>query len=140
MTPTPTSQLIASTDATDATRRLTLTTATGEPTDCFCDHARELPAVLAELGTAHLQAAAVAAELDLDDAELWEQADGIVVALSAEAYRWTEVLTGESATSAAVLAPPVVRLRELSVALRSTHWPGSIDENHASAPAIQGDG
>ena len=117
-----------------------MTTATGEPTDCFCDHARELPAVLAELGTAHLQAAAVAAELDLDDAELWEQADGIVVALSAEAYRWNEVLTGESATSAAVLAPPVVRLRELSVALRSTHWPGSIDENHASAPAIQGDG
>jgi len=100
----------------------------------------------------------------------------------AEAYRWTEVLTGESAASAAVLAPPVVRLRELAVAqsrllaalngatlskqsagplltaadrsarrvrmlgrrlqrtLRSTHRPGSLDEKHAMAPAIQGDG
>jgi hypothetical protein len=158
-----------------------VTTATGEPTDGFYDHVRELPDVRADLGNAHLQAAAVAAELDLDDAELWEQADGIVAALSAEAYRWTEVLTGESATSA-VLAPPVVRLRELAVAqsrllaalngatlseqsagplltaadrsarrvrmlarrlqrtLRSTHWPGSLDEKHAMVLAIQGDG
>jgi hypothetical protein len=97
-------------------RRLTLTTATSDPTDGFYDHVRELPDVRADLGTAHLQASAVAAELDLDDAELWEQADGIVAALSAEAYRWTEVLTGEPATRAAVLAPPVVRLRELAVA------------------------
>jgi hypothetical protein len=159
-----------------------VTTATGEPTDGFYDHVRELPDVRADLGNAHLQAAAVAAELDLDDAELWEQANGIVAALSAEANRWTEVLTGESATSPAVLAPPVVRLRELAVAqsrllaalngamlseqsagplltgadrsarrvrmlgrrlqrtLRSTHWPGPLDEKHATAPAIQGDG
>ena len=92
-----------------------MTTATGEPTDFF-DHVRELPDVRADLGTAHMQAAAVAAELDLDDVELWEWADDIVAALSAEAYRWAAVLTGESATSPAVLARPVVRLRELAVA------------------------
>ena len=36
---------------------------TGEPTDGFYDHVRELPDVRADLGNAHLQAAAVAAEL-----------------------------------------------------------------------------
>ena len=36
---------------------------TGEPTDGFDDHVRELPDVRADLGNAHLQAAAVAAEL-----------------------------------------------------------------------------
>ena len=36
---------------------------TGEPTDGFDDNVRELPDVRADLGNAHLQAAAVAAEL-----------------------------------------------------------------------------
>jgi hypothetical protein len=43
-----------------------MTTATNDPTDTVYDHVREVPDVLAELRTAHLNAAAVAAELDLD--------------------------------------------------------------------------
>jgi hypothetical protein len=93
-----------------------MTTATNEPTGSICDHVRELPDALEELGTAHLQAAAVAAELDLDHARLWEQADGIVAELSTEAYHMTEAVTGEPATSPMALAPPIVRLRELAVA------------------------
>lgn len=93
-----------------------MTTATNEPTDTIYDHVREVPDVLAELRTAHLDAAAVAAELDLNHARLWEQADGIVADLSTEAYHITEVVTGGPATNAAALAPPIVRLRELAVA------------------------
>jgi hypothetical protein len=93
-----------------------LTIATGEPSGSLYDDVRDLPAVLAELGTAHVRAAALAAELDLDHAELWEQADDIVAELSTEAYHLTEVVTGEPTTGAAALAAPIVRLRELAVA------------------------
>jgi hypothetical protein len=93
-----------------------VTIAIGEPSGSFHDHVRELPAVLAELGTAHVRAAALAAELDLDHAGLWEQADDIVAELSTEAYHLTEEVTGKPTPSAAVLAAPIVRLRELAVA------------------------
>jgi hypothetical protein len=93
-----------------------VTAAISESTDGLYDHVHRLPDVLADLRTAHLQAAAVAADLDLDHAALWKKADGVVAALSTEAYQTTEVFTGEPATSAAVLAVPIVRLRELSVA------------------------
>jgi hypothetical protein len=39
-----------------------LTIATGEPSGSLYDDVRDLPAVLAELGTAHVRAAALAAE------------------------------------------------------------------------------
>jgi hypothetical protein len=93
-----------------------LTIASGEPTGSLYDDGRELPAVLAELRMAHLWAAALTAELDLDHPGLWEQADDIVAELSTEAYHLTAVLTGGPATSAAVLVAPIVRLRELAVA------------------------
>ncbi|HEU4543584.1 MAG TPA: hypothetical protein VFR23_20800 [Jiangellaceae bacterium] len=93
-----------------------MTTASNDLTGTIHDHIRVMSDVLAELGSAHLQAAAIAAELDLDHAQLWEQADGIVVRLSTEAYHMTAVATGEPATNTAALAPPIVRLRELAVA------------------------
>ena len=93
-----------------------MTAAISESTNGFYDHVHRLPDVLADLRIAHLQAAAVAADLDLDHAALWKKADGVLAALSTEAYQTTEVVTGEPATSPAVLAPPIVRLRELSVA------------------------
>jgi hypothetical protein len=91
-------------------------TGSGEPTGSFYDDVRELPAVLAELRMAHLWAAALAAELDLDHAGVWEEADLIVAELSTEAYHVAAAVTGERATSAAVPAAPIVRLRELAVA------------------------
>lgn len=93
-----------------------MTIAGSEPTGSFYDDVGELPAVLAELGMAHLWAAALTAELDLDHRGLWEQADVIVAELSTEAYHVTAVVTGEPATSAAVRVAPIVRLRELAVA------------------------
>ncbi|HEX6578572.1 MAG TPA: hypothetical protein VF082_09390 [Jiangellaceae bacterium] len=93
-----------------------MTIASGEPTGSFYDDVRGLPAALAELGTAHVRAAALAAELDLDHTGLWEHADDIVAELSTEAYYVAGVVTGEPATSAAVRVAPIVRLRELAVA------------------------
>ena len=93
-----------------------MTIASGEPTGSFYDDVPRLPAVLAELRMAHLWAAALTAELDLDHTGLWEQADVIVAELSTEAYHITTVVTGEPATSAAVRVAPIVRLRELAVA------------------------
>lgn len=93
-----------------------MTIASGEPTGSFYADVRDLPAVLAELRTAHLWASALTAELDLDHTGLWEEADVIVAELSTEAYHVTAVVTGEPATSAAVRVVPIVRMRELAVA------------------------
>lgn len=54
-----------------------------------------------DLRTAHLQAAAIVAELDLDDADMWATAGAVVAGLAAQSYRTTAVLTGALAFGAA---------------------------------------
>lgn len=75
--------------------------------------------VLADLRTAHLEVAATVAELDLDDAALWRQADGVVAAVTAASYDLTAVMTGGRPGRPATGVRPIVRVRELAVAQRS---------------------
>jgi hypothetical protein len=53
-----------------------------------------------DLRTAHLQVAAIVAELDLDDADMWATAGAVDVGLAAQSYRTTAVLTGALAFGA----------------------------------------
>lgn len=73
---------------------------------------------LADLRSAHLEAATVVGALDLGDSFLWRQVDGIVERLATAAYDLTGVLTGQLAGVAATNVPPVVRARELATAQR----------------------
>ena len=75
--------------------------------------------VLADLRTAHLDVAATVAELDLDDAALWRQADGVVAAVTAASYDLAAVMTGGRPGRTATGVRPIVRVRELAVAQRS---------------------
>jgi hypothetical protein len=75
--------------------------------------------VLADLRAAHLDVAATVAELDLDDAALWRQADGVVAAVSAASYDLAAVMTGGRPGRPATGVRPIVRVRELAVAQRS---------------------
>ena len=87
--------------------------------------------VLADLRTAHLDVAVTVAELDLDDAALWRQADGVVAAVTAASYDLTAVMTGgrpgrpvmisnvTACTMPATGVRPIVRVREFAVAQRS---------------------
>src|SRR5215207_7530623 len=74
--------------------------------------------VLTDLRAAHLEAAATVAELDLDDAALWRQADGVVAAVSAASYDLAAVMTGGRPGRTATGVRPIVRVRELAVAQR----------------------
>lgn len=78
----------------------------------------DLTTALADLRIAHLEAAAVVAELALDDAALWRAADGFVADIAVAAYDVAAKLTGDPPVRAAVRVPPVVRVRELAAAQR----------------------
>src|SRR5262245_13293339 len=79
---------------------------------------RDAPDPLAELRVAHDEAAAIAAELDLDDARLWREVEGIVIEITSAAYAVTSRVTGAPAEVTASLVPPIVRVRELATAQR----------------------
>lgn len=81
-----------------------------------------------ELRVLHFAAAEIAAELDLDDTNLWRDADAVVAGLSAAAYETAAALVGEAQPAVVAAAPPVVRVRELASAQRRLfaalhrHW------------------
>jgi hypothetical protein len=85
--------------------------------DCTSVEAPAVPAG-ADIRTAQLYAAAVVADLDLDDPQLWRQADGMVAGLAAVAYDLTAAVTGKAPGAAARHLPPIVRARELASAQR----------------------
>jgi hypothetical protein len=68
--------------------------------------------------TAHLDAAALVAELDLDDRRLWRRVDRVVAELAGAAYDLAAALTGTRTGTVAAYVPPVVRVRELASAQR----------------------
>jgi hypothetical protein len=70
----------------------------------------------ATLRTAHLAAGPQVASLDLDDATLWRRVDGIVAAISAQAYAVAAALSGQPKLRCATRVAPVVRVRELAAA------------------------
>jgi hypothetical protein len=67
---------------------------------------------------AHLEAAALVAELDLDDRRLWRRVDRVVAELASAAYDLAAAVTGTTAGAVAAYLPPVVRVRELASAQR----------------------
>jgi hypothetical protein len=78
----------------------------------------ETTMAITTLRTAHLKAAATAADVDLDDARCWAMAGDMVSAASSAAYDMAAVLTGQRPTTTATEVPPVVRVRELATAQR----------------------
>jgi hypothetical protein len=74
--------------------------------------------VRADVRAAHLEAAALVAELDLDTRRLWRRVDRVVVELAAAAYDLAAAVTGTPAGVVAAYVPPVVRVRELASAQR----------------------
>lgn len=67
---------------------------------------------------AHLEAAALVAELDLDDRRHWRRVDRAIAELAAAAYDLAAAVTGTRATTVAAYLPPVVRVSELASAQR----------------------
>jgi hypothetical protein len=67
---------------------------------------------------AHLEAAAVVADLDLDDRGLWRRVDRVVAELAGSAYDIAAAVTGTRSGAVAAYVPPVVRVRELASAQR----------------------
>lgn len=82
------------------------------------DVRRQVADSVAELRDAHLEAAAIIADLDLDDAAQWRHVDGLVAELTAAAYRLTAAVTCEPQHMTATNVPPVVRVREMAMAQR----------------------
>lgn len=76
------------------------------------------PAVRADVRAAHLEAAALVAELDLDDRRHWHRVDRVVAELAAAAYDLSAAVTGTRASAVATHVPPVVRVSELAAAQR----------------------
>ncbi len=74
--------------------------------------------VCADLQAAHLEAAAIVAELDLGDETSWRQANGLVADLTAACYDITAAVSGEPPPVPAIGVPPIVRVRELASAQR----------------------
>ena len=74
--------------------------------------------VRAAVRGAHLEAAALVAELDLDDRHHWRRVDRVVAELAAAAYDLAAAMTGTRATVVAAYVPPVVRVSELASAQR----------------------
>jgi hypothetical protein len=85
---------------------------------------------------AHRQVADLVAELDLDDRAVWVTADRSVARVAAEAYGVVGALTGEQWSVAEQGVPPVVRIRELSVAQRRLD--ATLDKlaNRVQAPEV----
>ena len=79
---------------------------------------RDAAEPLENLRVAHHEAAAIVAELDLDDARLWHQAEGIVIEITSAAYAVTSQVSGAPADVTASRVPPIVRVRELATAQR----------------------
>jgi len=73
---------------------------------------------LADLRVAHHEAAAIVADLDLDNAGLWREVEGIIIEITAAAYAVTSLVTGAPAEVTASQVPPIVRVRELATAQR----------------------
>jgi hypothetical protein len=73
---------------------------------------------LTDVRAIHLEAAAVVAELDLDDRELWQRVDRVVAELAGAAYDLAAAVTGSPPVTVAAYLPPVVRVRELASAQR----------------------
>jgi hypothetical protein len=78
----------------------------------------DLATAQADLQAAHLEAAGIVAELDLDDTAVWRAADGFVADIAAAAYDVAPKLTGDPPVQVAARVPPVVRVRELATAQR----------------------
>jgi hypothetical protein len=74
--------------------------------------------VRADVRDAHLEAAALVAELDLDDRRHWHRVDRVVAELAGAAYDVAAALTGTRARSVAAYVPPVVRVSEVASAQR----------------------
>jgi hypothetical protein len=79
---------------------------------------RDATKALEDLRIAHHEAAAIVAELDLDDAGLWREVEGIVTEITAAAYAVSSQVTGAPANATASRVPPIVRVRELATAQR----------------------
>jgi hypothetical protein len=89
---------------------------------------RDATKALEDLRVAHHEAAAVVADLDLDDAGLWRAVEGIVTEITAAAYAVSSQVTGAPADATASRVPPIVRVRELATAQRRllavlNRWP-----------------
>lgn len=78
----------------------------------------EASEAVALVRAAHDEFVDVVAGLDLDDRAVWAAADRSVARVSAEAYAMASALTGDRWAVAQPGVPPVVRIRELSVAQR----------------------
>lgn len=89
---------------------------------------------LADLRTAHLDAAQIVADVDLDDTELWREVDGFVADITAAAYRLTAETSGDPPVSTAARARPVARVRELATAQRRLF--GTLDRHPAPSPEL----
>jgi hypothetical protein len=74
--------------------------------------------VLADMLAAHLEAASIVAELDLDDTHRWAHASELVGDLSAETYGVIAALTGQPGVVTAPGVAPIVRVREFAIAQR----------------------
>lgn len=74
--------------------------------------------VRADVRNAHLEAAALVAELDLDDRRQWRRVDRVVAELAAAAYDVAAAVTGTRSGAVAAFVPPVVRVSELVSAQR----------------------
>jgi hypothetical protein len=91
------------------------------------------------LRRAHLAAANVVSEIDLDDAASWAAADPVVTRITTSAYAMTAALTDRPTPKAATTVPPIVRIRELSAAqlhlfaALDTHRPDAITRELAEA-------
>lgn len=85
---------------------------------------------------AHRQVADLVAELDLDDRAVWVTADRSVARVVAEAYGVVGALTGEQWSVAEPGVPPVVRIRELSVAQRRLDATLDKPANRVQAPEV----
>jgi hypothetical protein len=74
--------------------------------------------VRADVRAAHLEAAALVADLDLDDRRHWHRVDRVIAELAAAAYDLAAAVTGTGARTVAAHVPPVVRVSELASAQR----------------------
>lgn len=72
----------------------------------------------ADVRDAHLEAAALVAELDLDDRRQWLRVDRVVAELAGAAYDLAAAITGTPPRNVAAHVPPVVRVSELASAQR----------------------
>lgn len=74
--------------------------------------------VRAGVRDAHLEAAALVAELDLDDRRHWRRVDRVIAELAGAAYDLAAAVARTQAPTVAVDVPPVVRVSELASAQR----------------------